>query len=273
MHPRGRVTFAGLSDILTPDDHTVILVLSKPGAIPPHRARGLGDADRRQAPSMTAASPIPTPVNNAPIGTGPFIFKEWVRGSHIIYERNPDYWDQPRPYVDRLVVSIVADEAARSIALETGEAHLGQQTPIPLSDLAHFQTLPNVGIEQRGYSYSNNITRIEFNLQRPQFSDVRVRQAFAHLIDRNVISNTVLYGYAKPIPGPISPTLTKFYDADLPTYDIDLAKAEALLDAAGYHRGGDGIRFRLTHDPHPSAEFYKRGGQYIRQVLAKPASM
>ncbi|GLQ09461.1 peptide ABC transporter substrate-binding protein [Devosia yakushimensis] len=267
VHPRGRVTFANLTGIETPDEHTVVLKLSKPA---PYLLPALSASETPIVPRHlyegTAADA--NPVNNAPIGTGPWVFKEWVRGSHIVWDRNPDYWDQPRPYADQLILRIIPDGSARAAAIETGEINLAPQSPVPLSELARFSTLPNIGVEQRGYSYFNNISRIEFNFDRPYFADVRVRKAFAHLIDRNVIHQTALYGYGTPIPGPISASLTKYYVPDLPTYPIDLAKAEALLDEAGYPRGTDGIRLRLTHDPHPSAEYYKRGGEYIRQALA-----
>src|SRR6266404_2873733 len=72
---------------------------------------------------------------NAPIGTGPFRFKEWVRGSHILYERNPDYWGQPMPYLDRIVFKFLPDPGARSIAFENGTADIGYRTPVALSDL------------------------------------------------------------------------------------------------------------------------------------------
>ena len=62
-----------------------------------------------------------------PIGTGPFKFKEWQRGSYIMLERNPDYWDQPRPYLDTLIFRFIPDGAARAVALESGDVQYGTQ--------------------------------------------------------------------------------------------------------------------------------------------------
>jgi peptide/nickel transport system substrate-binding protein len=129
--------------------------------------------------------------------------------------------------------------------------------------------LPGIGIEGNGYQYTNDISRVEFNLDKPWFKDVRVRRAFAHVIDRNVMRDTVWYGFGTPIPGPISATLTKYFDPSLKTYPIDPAAAEKLLDEAGFPRGSDGIRFRVTHDYVPSADAYLRGAQYIKQALSK----
>ncbi len=231
-HPRGRSTFLNLVDIRTPDPHSVTLVLSKPA---PYLISALASAETPIVAQhlYEGTKAAENPVNNAPIGTGPFVFKEWVRGSHITYERNPEYWDNPKPYVDRLVIRFIPDATSRALAIETGEVDLAPATPIPFSDLERFETLPNIGFETQGYQYANGISRVEFNLDKPYFQDVRVRRAFAHVIDRNVIRDTINYGFGKTIPGPISPSLTKFYVGDLKTYAIDTATAEKLLDEAG----------------------------------------
>lgn len=266
-HPRGRVTFASVHDIQTPDALTVILKLDKPA---PYLLTALGSSETPIVPRhlYEGTKVADNPHNNAPVGTGPFVFKEWVRGSHVEFVRNENYWDAPRPYVDRLIIRFIPDASARAIALETGEAHIGASTPIPLSDLARFEALPNIAFERRGYGYKNNLSRIEFNFENPFFKDIRVRQAFAHTIDKSVIHQTVNYGYGSVIEGPVVPSLTKFYVPDLKGHAIDTAKAEALLDAAGFPRGSDGIRHRLTLDPLGGQELYKRGGEYIKQALA-----
>jgi peptide/nickel transport system substrate-binding protein len=268
VHPRGRSTFLNLVDVETPDPLTAVLVLSKPA---PYLISALAPAETPIVPRhiYEGSKVTENPANLAPIGTGPFKFKEWVRGSHLVYERNPDYWDAPRPYLDTLIVRFIADPAARAIAIETGEIDLAPSAPVPYSDLDRLKQLPNIGFETRGYQYSNSISRVEFNLERDIFKDVRVRRAFAHAIDRNVIFNTVNYGYGAPISGPISPNLTRWYVKDLKTYPIDLTAAEALLDEAGYPRGADGIRFKVNLDYVPSAETFPRGSEYIRQALAK----
>ncbi|WP_412066850.1 ABC transporter substrate-binding protein [Rhizobium sp. SYY.PMSO] len=268
VHPRGRNTFLNLVDIETPDPLTAVLVLSKPA---PYLITALAASESPIVPRhlYEGTKAAENPVNLAPVGTGPFKFKEWVRGSHIVYERNPDYWDQPRPYLDQLIVRFIPDAAARSIAIETGEIDLAPSTPVPLSDLERFKSVDSLAFETRGYQYSNGVSRIEFNLEKPVFKDIRVRRAFAHVIDRKVIRNTINYGYGEPIPGPINPNLTKWYVADLKTYPIDLAAAEKLLDEAGHPRGSNGVRLRLNLDYVPSGESYSRGSEYIRQALAK----
>lgn len=267
VHPRGRNTFANLVEVQTPDASTAIFVLSKPA---PYLISALAAAESPIVPKhlYEGTKAEENPVNLAPVGTGPFRFKEWVRGSHIVYERNPDYWDAPKPYLDQLIVRFIPDPAARAIAIETGEIDLAPGAPIPYSDLDRFADIPEIGFETNGYQYANGISRIEFNFDRPFFQDLRVRQAFSQVIDRNVIVQTIQYGYGTPIVGPINPHLTKWYVPDLQPLPIDTAAAEKLLDEAGYPRGADGIRVRLTHDYVPSGDTYKRGAEYIKQALA-----
>src|SRR5690606_24138092 len=108
--------------------------------------------------------PVTNPNNSAPIGTGPFKFKEWVRGSHILYVRNEQYWDQPRPYLDQLIVKFILDPAGRSAALESGEGDVGYRTPVALNDVERLMKNSKLGFETAGYAYSNNVASIDFNL-------------------------------------------------------------------------------------------------------------
>ncbi len=108
---------------------------------------------------------------------------------------------------------------------------------------------PRFAFESRGFGYVNSIARAEFNFDNPILANPKVRQAIAHAIDKDFIVNTVFLGYAKALNGPVSPDLAAFYDPTLPLYEFDPAKAEALLDEAGYPRGADGIRFPLNIDP------------------------
>ena len=267
-HPRGRSTFLNLVEVRTPDPLTAELVLSKPA---PYLLSALAASETPIVPKHVYESgPVESnPANNAPIGTGPFVFKEWVRGSHILYERNPNYWDAGKPYIDRLIVRLIPDAAARVAAIESGDVQIASNSPVPLADVERLRALPHLAFETRGYQYTNTIARIEFNLDRPAFKDVRVRRAVAHVIDRKVVRDVVNYGYGDPIVGPISASLTKFYTPDLKGYAVDPKAAERLLDEAGFPRGADGVRLRLTHDYVPSGDLYRRGADYVKQALGR----
>jgi len=268
IHPRGRNTFGNLTDVETPDPLTVVLVLSKPA---PYLISALAASETPIVPKhiYDGSKPDQNPANAAPIGTGPYIFKEWQRGSAVVYERNPNYWDQPKPYVDKLVVRFITDPAARTIAIENGEVQLAPSTPVPYNELNRLKALPNIGFETRGYLYSNGVSLVAFNLDKPFFQKLEVRQAFAQVIDRKVIQKVINYGFGDTIVGPVSPSLKKWFDPDIKALPIDVAAAEKLLDAAGFPRGDGGIRQKLNLDYVPSGDTYVRGSDYIRQALAK----
>ncbi len=112
--------------MLTPDPHTAEIVLSRPA---PYLLAALTASETPIVPKHRYDGDVlGSPNGKAPIGTGPFVFKEWVQGSHILYERNPDYWDPGKPYLDRIVVRFIADANARAVALETGEVLYGPDT-------------------------------------------------------------------------------------------------------------------------------------------------
>ncbi|MFX5586939.1 ABC transporter substrate-binding protein, partial [Acinetobacter baumannii] len=87
------------------------------------------------------------------IGTGPFLLREWVPGSHLLFVRNPNYWDAPKPYVDRLVLKVVLDPAARAAALEAGEVDIGA-TPVPYGDIERFKLDKRFVVDTTTYAYS-----------------------------------------------------------------------------------------------------------------------
>jgi peptide/nickel transport system substrate-binding protein len=267
-HPRGKATYANVSEIRTPDDHTVVLILSLPA---PYLVNALAGQESPIIPRhiYDSSNPLANPHNNAPVGTGPFVFKEWQKGNFIILERNPDYWDQPKPYLDRIIVRTIPDAAARSVALETGEVDIGGEYLVPLSDMGRLGSLPQLGIETQGYAYSPNVHRIEFNLDNQYFKDLRVRQAVAHAINKDILLRTVWYGFGVVTTGPIHPDVARFYTADVVKYAFDPATAEKLLDEAGFHRGEDGVRFSVMHDPLPIGLMHVQTGEYIKQALGK----
>lgn len=266
-NPRGRATFANVATIVALDPHRVQLTLNKPA---PYLLSALAACE---SPIVARhiygdASPQTHANATAPIGTGPFVFKEWVRGSHVILERNPDYWDAPKPYLDRIIVRFIADSAATVAALEAGEIDISTGG-VPLSDIERIKTNPRLGIEDRAEPYINGITRVEFNFDNPWLSRHEVRVAIAHAINLDFIRKTIFLGYGKTLYGPISPDMKHFYAPDLPRYGFDVAKANQLLDDAGLARDSNGVRFKLTLDPLPGPETYRRTADYIKQALAK----
>jgi peptide/nickel transport system substrate-binding protein len=263
-HSRGRSTFANVYSVETPDALTAVMVLSKPA---PYLLSALASTESQPVPKhlYRVGDPLSNPKNLAPVGTGPFRFVSWERGNHIVLERNPDYWDAPRPLLDRLIVRFLNDPSAMANALETRSIHFG--TPI-YADLARLAQDPDLISYPLDTPFNSTVTSFEFNLDRPLFADARVRQAFAHAIDRGFLVKNVWFGDGVAADSPIPASMTAFHAANLPVYDFDLKKAEALLDEAGHKRGADGMRLTLTLDPYP-VEYLQQAAQLMRSNLSR----
>lgn len=267
-HPRGRATYANLEAVDTPDPLTVVFRFSKPA---PYVINALHSIESQILPRhLYEGQDLATnPRNTAPIGTGPFRFTEWKRGQYVTMERNPDYWDQPKPYADKLVIRFIPDPAARSAAFEAGELDVGGSLPVALADAERLAALPSLSLPERGDEALAAMTYLEFNLRKPPFDDVRVRRAVAHAIDRRFLLKNVWYGLGKPSTGPVSSAMTKFYAPVTRAYPYDPALAQTMLDEAGHKRGAGGIRFRITHDPLPGSDLYTGTGEYFRAAMAR----
>src|SRR5258708_432536 len=174
VHPRGRNTFANVNEVKTPDPLTAVIELSKPA---PYLIKALTAAEAPMMPRhiYEGTDPLANPNGNAPIGTGPYKFKEWVRGSHIIYEPNPDYWDAPKPYIDRMVCKFLPDPGARSIAFENGSADIGYPTPVALSALERLKKSPTLAFATQGTSHSPNVSALQFNFHHQFFKKQKAR--------------------------------------------------------------------------------------------------
>ena len=269
FHPRGRATFSRVVDVQAPDAHTVVLKLSQPV---PYLITALAASESPIVPKhlYSEGRADTNPWNNKPVGTGPFVFKEWVRGSHILYERNPHYWDGDKPYIDRLVARFIPDAAARVAAIENGEVLLAPASPVPMAEIERLKARPNLVFETRGYEYINNVYRIEFNLEQPVLQDLRVRQAIAHAINREHLLKVAWYGLGRVIPGPVHPSLARFYEPGIPVSAYDLGAAARLLDEAGLTLGkaGPNKRLVLQATPVPN-EFGQRIADYLKQALGR----
>ncbi len=265
-HPRGRTTFASVTDIQTPTPHQVVLVLDKPA---PYLLTALAASESPIVPRhvYAGAEVLGHPANQAPIGTGPFRFKEWVKGSHIVLERNPTYWDAPRPYLDQIVIRAIPDAAARMAALESGELLLAGDRPIPLSDIARVSAIPGLAVDTRNWPYAGTHLQMYFNFDKPLLQDRRVREAIASALDLEAFQRLIWYGHGLPSASPIGQLLTAFHDDSVRPVPYDVARANQLLDDAGHPRAGGGVRLRLKLLITPFQD--PRAAGFVRQSLAR----
>lgn len=266
-HPRGGSTFANLQQVEVPDDHTAVLHLAKPA---PYLIRAFSGGETPILPSHLYAEGDPqrNPHNIAPVGTGPWRFKHWERGSYIALERNPDYWNPGHPGADVLILKVIPDSAARLAAFENGTLDIGGESPVPLTELPRLTKNGQLKSTTEGYRYSITPTMLEFNLDDPILSKLPVRQAIAHAIDREVIRKVVYYGYADVSVSPIPKSFPQYHYDGANPYPLDLARANALLDQAGFEKKG-ASRFSLVLDPLPYGDSYQRTAVYIKSALAR----
>lgn len=267
VHPRARATFAAVEAVETPDPLTVVFKLRNPSGV---ILSALNSTESTVLPKhlYEGTDILTNPYNVKPVGTGPFRFVEWVRGERIVLERNPDYWDTGKPYLDRVIYRMIPDATARYAAFESGAVHLGVHSPISINDLARAEKNPALRVEFRGYEWLGSSIVGEFNVRRPPFDDVRVRQAVVHAIDLQAFSRVTMRGIGKPGTSPVLSSQTKFFvESGLASYPFDRAKAEALLDEAGYPRKADGKRLEITLDWLPFGESFQRFGEFLKQSL------
>jgi peptide/nickel transport system substrate-binding protein len=266
-HGRGRSTFANLTEVQTPDDNTAILKLSKPQ---PALMKALNASESPIMPAHIYAGTdiMGNPANTAPVGTGPFKLAQYTRGESVIMDRNPNHWDNGRPYLDRLVIRYVADGATRAAMLESGEADLVASSLIPPLEIIRLGQTEGFEVTDHGYEISSSMHLLDFNLRHPILSNLKVRQAITHAVDFAWITENVWFGFGNAGTGPIHHDQRDFYTTEnVPTYPLDLEKAAALLDEAGYPKKDGGVRFALTIDALNYGEEPLRTSEYIREQL------
>jgi len=245
-HSRTRTSIGGkLRAITTPDAHTVVFEFNAP------YAAFLQLIDVANAPVMPRhlyknTDPLTNPHNTNPIGCGPFKFEKWAKGDNVSLKRNENYFKTGKPYLDRVIFKVMPSAANAAIALETGEADF-LMNPAPL-DVARLRQRPDIVITDKGREAYATVETMVPNLTRAPLSDLRVRQAIAHAIDRQFIVDKIHFGQARVATGPVSSLLAWAYNPNVTKYERDIARANQLLDEAGYKRGPnseDGARFHL----------------------------
>lgn len=265
LGPRGRITLANVERVDTPDLLTVVVVLGKPT---PYLIRALSSAELPIVPQHRYGDgdPLTSPNLTAPIGTGPFVFDKWVRGSYVSLRKNPNYWRPGAPLLDRVIYRIVPDQASISTALETGEVDAAAN--VGLADLGRLATLPQLKIDDSYDAYLNNAAFLEFNLDNPILAKPEVRKAIAHAVDRNFIKDNVFYKRSSVVNSPVPAVLASYYDDSTFHYPFDLSAANRLLDEAGYPKQADGQRFAVKINYISGADF-RRAADYLRAALSR----
>jgi len=163
--------------------------------------------------------------NRQPIGTGPFKFKQWQSGSHIIVERNNNYHRQPA-LLERIIFRIIPDTNTQLAALRRGEV---DYCSIPAKDYKKISKIKNLDV----YTYDQMFyTYLGLNLTNPYFKNKKVRQALAYAIDKKQLVKTLFNGLAAPAYCPCSP-ISWAYTDQIPKFEYNPGKAKKLLKETG----------------------------------------
>jgi len=266
-HPRARAVFQRVAEFQASDPHTVVFKLKEPFE-PFLHGLELSAAPMMPKHVYEGTDFRNNPANQAPVGTGPFKFKEWRRGQFIHLVRNEDYYKQGMPYLDELYFRILPDAAARLVAIESGQVHLTSSGDIDYVFLPQIRANPALEVTAKGYEFSAPMAWIEFNNRVKPMDDTRFRQAVMHAIDRNFIRDRIWFQQARVATGPIA-SYTRFYDANVPQYPFDPAAAERLLDEMGLRKGADGMRATVRLLSLPYGETWTKLAEYVKQALAR----
>src|SRR6202453_2483052 len=175
-----------------------------------------------------------------PIGSGPFRFVSQLQDDEVVIERSDNSW-QPRPAIARIRFAVVPDAITRALELEKGSADVCINC-LTADMVSALIKRPNLQVES---GPGTNLNYISFNTQDSLLRDIRVRQAIAYAMNRPLIISSLWRGRAQ-LAESLLPPQHWAWTGDVQQYPYDPAKANALLDQAGWKRAKDGIRFRLA---------------------------
>ena len=204
-------------------------------------------------------------ANATPIGTGPFKFEEWEKGSYIHLVKNEDYYVDGLPYLDEVYYRVIPDAASRAVAFETGEVDVLPGGSVENWDVPRLTEMEGVCSTGKGWEFFAPHAWMWLNNREGPTSNEKFRQAVMYAMDRDFMKDVVWNGYGNVATGPVS-SKTNFYSDDVTIYDHNPDKARELLAEMGY----DGAPVRLL--PLPYGETWQRWAEAGRQNLTEGGS-
>ncbi len=227
-------SFASVDHADAPDPRTCVVHLNRPdSSLLFNLSDGLSAVVERGAGRQ---------MGDHPIGSGPFQFVSQVDDKEVVLRRNPIYW-AGAPTIERLRFAVVPDSITRALEVERGSADVASNA-LTADTVYAMRSMPNLVTEDLPGSVVNYIA---FNVTDPALRDPRVRQAFSYSLDRPAMIHALWRDHAH-----LARTLlpqqhwAAAQAGEVVDYTCDIAKATALLDAAGYKPDAHGIRLRLT---------------------------
>ena len=226
-----RGAFRMIAGIETPDASTVIFHLKEP------YASFLWSVSRPAIGIVPASAG--GDFSQQLIGSGPFRFVSQAQDDEVVLAAYPDYFDGA-PNITRLHARVVPDAIVRALELRKGSADLeiSSLSPDMVPVLAR---RPELSVSERA---GTNLNYLGFNMNDAIVARREVRQALAYATDREALIRYLLHGQARIATGVMPPNHWA-YEPNVAQYSLDTARAEALLDAAGFPRKENGVRMHL----------------------------
>ncbi|WEG13125.1 glutathione ABC transporter substrate-binding protein [Pullulanibacillus sp. KACC 23026] len=247
--PRGSL-LAAITSVTVKDDYTVVLKTAKPyGPM-------LADLSHGNAAIVSPTADKKQDLMKNPVGTGPFMLKEWVPGDHVTLVKNPNYWGKA-PKLDKVTFKVVPDENTAISMLQTGQIDFLDS--IPAEQWDHVKSLNNVTTVKKA---GTPISYLAFNTQRAPMNDLAFRQAVSYAIDRDAYVKQ-LNGLGTKSNSIIGPMVSG-YDPSVEKegYNYDPAKAKKLIDQNGWK--GKTINMLVANTPS-----YMQMAQIVQADLKK----
>ncbi|HXG49862.1 MAG TPA: ABC transporter substrate-binding protein [candidate division Zixibacteria bacterium] len=218
--------FKDVTEIQTPDDHTVIFVMKQPNAV------FLDRLENRFILSKAAADKYGEAMDQHPIGTGPYRFVSYQRGGNMVFTRNDDYWGG-KAEIKEVVFRKVTEEASRLAALEAGQADFINN--VPVHEVPRLRRHPRVRVDQ---IEGLRMFFLAMNAAHKPFDNKLVRQAVNYCVDAQAIVKNIFDGIGYPLNGPVGANVIGA-DPKLRRYPYDPKRARELLRQAGFPDGCD----------------------------------
>lgn len=244
---------AGLQDVQKIDDYTIKFVLKDPNPL----FLNYTHMGIFEAVGQSAFEKYDTEAYKHPVGTGPYIFQDWVKDDHITVTKNPNYWDSASFPLDKIVFKVVPDASARLLAVKAGDCQ-GMNLVSP-DDAAAAAKDPNLKVTLRPPA---NVGYVRFNMNVKPLDDLNVRLALAHAVNKQSIVDNLYSGLgqvATQFLGPLYPG----HNTDVKGYPYDLEKAKGYLKAAGLENG-----FTLDYWYMPVARPYFPNAKAVAEAIA-----
>lgn len=215
------------------DDYTFKVTYEKPFA-PALQSWAIGILPRHllQEKDITTSSLV-----RKPIGTGPYLFKEWIPADRIVLTANNDYFEG-KPYIERRITRVIPDLATMFLELKRYSLDMTGLTPMQALKQTDY---PGFIREFNKYKYLGfSYVYLGYNLKHELFKDKRVRQAITHAINKQEIIDGILLGQGVEATGPYKPDMWA-YNENVKHYEHSKEKALSLLRDAGFEKQQDGI--------------------------------